>query len=77
MGQRIPPVGLGAVLADQDLRPEPRQQRRDDRVEGAQPTTPRAWNQPDYVHRSGGRLCNLANNAIYLHGLARSSPRLP
>jgi hypothetical protein len=30
-GQRIPPLRVGPVLADQDLRPEPAQQRRDDR----------------------------------------------
>jgi hypothetical protein len=30
-GQRIQPVRVGPVLADQDLRPEPAQQRRDDR----------------------------------------------
>ena len=36
-GQRIQPVGVAAVLADQHLRPELAQQRRDDRVEGAQP----------------------------------------
>ena len=36
-GQRISPVRVGPVLADQDLRPEPGQQRRDDRVGGAQP----------------------------------------
>ena len=36
-GQRIQPVGVGPVLADQNLRPELCQQRRDDRVEGAQP----------------------------------------
>jgi hypothetical protein len=36
VGQRIEPVRADPVLADQDLRPEP-PQRRDDRVEGAQP----------------------------------------
>ena len=37
VGQRIQPVRVGPVLADQHLRPELAQQRRDDRVEGAQP----------------------------------------
>jgi hypothetical protein len=37
VGQRIEPVAVGPVLADQDLRPKLAQQRRDDRVEGAQP----------------------------------------
>ena len=37
MGQRIEPVRVGPVLADQDLGPERPQQRRDDRVKGAQP----------------------------------------
>jgi hypothetical protein len=37
VGQRIQPVGVGPVLADQELRPELVQQRRDDRVERAQP----------------------------------------
>ena len=37
VGQGIQPVRVAAVLADQDLRPELAQQRRDDRVEGAQP----------------------------------------
>jgi len=51
VGQRISPVGVDAVLADQDLRPEPRQQRRDDRVEGAQPGSIAAPSgQLDIVH---------------------------
>ena len=37
IGQGIQPVRVGPVLADQHLRPELPQQRRDDRVEGAQP----------------------------------------
>jgi hypothetical protein len=37
VGQRIQAVGVGPLLADRDLRPERPQQRRDDRVERAQP----------------------------------------
>ena len=37
VSQRIAPVRVGPVLADQHLRPELPQQRRDDRVKGAQP----------------------------------------
>ena len=37
VGQRVEPVRVGPVLADQHLRPELPQQRRDDRMEGAQP----------------------------------------
>ena len=37
VGQRIQPVRVGPVLADQHLRPELPQERRHDRVEGAQP----------------------------------------
>ena len=37
VGERIEPVGVAAVLADYDLRPERGQQRRHDGVERAQP----------------------------------------
>ena len=37
VGERVEPVGVAAVLADQDLGRERAQQRRDDRVERPQP----------------------------------------
>jgi hypothetical protein len=41
VGERIQPVRVGPVLADKNLRPELPQQRRDDRVERAEPAPAR------------------------------------
>jgi hypothetical protein len=47
-GQRIEPVAVAAELGDQHPRLERAQQRRDDRVEGAQPAgVPGVWRQRD------------------------------
>ena len=78
VGQRVEPVAVAAVLADQHLRPERAQQRRHDRVERAQPARVAGARGQRHVDRVSAPVCptGLAGSPVPGNSVAGCSCRL-